>query len=77
MRVTIRIVTTPGGAGRGPLHQAAVFPTTEQDVAPLMTSPWGDREPEVFRAAQDWARRNAYVVANPRSGTFYGSACRY
>ncbi|MDF3885393.1 hypothetical protein ACU4GI_05535 [Cupriavidus basilensis] len=38
-----------------------------------MTSDWSQREPEVFMAAQTWARRNTYIVSNPRTGAYYGS----
>ncbi|GAB7543539.1 hypothetical protein CS8_032110 [Cupriavidus sp. 8B] len=73
MRVTIRTITIPGSQGRAALHQAVVYATTEQEAAPLMTSDWSQREPEVFMAAQTWARRNTYIVSNPRTGAFYGS----
>ncbi|MGO4329803.1 CDP-diacylglycerol pyrophosphatase [Cupriavidus sp. 2TAF22] len=73
MRVTIRTITIPGGKGRAALHKAVVYMTTEQEAAPLMTSEWSQREPEAFMAAQTWARRNTYIVSNPRTGTFYGS----
>lgn len=72
-RVTIRIITVPGTQDREALHQAAVYLTTEQETEPLMISEWGRREPEVFMAAQSWARRHDYYVTNPRTGTFYGS----
>jgi len=72
MHVTIRTITIPGTRSRAPRHQAAVYPTTEQDAEPLMKSDWGQREPEVFKAAQSWAQRNHYTVLNPRSGSFYG-----
>jgi hypothetical protein len=73
MRVTIRTITIPGGKGRAALHKALVYATTEQEAAPLMASDWSQREPEVFMAAQTWARRHTYIVSNPRTGAFYGS----
>lgn len=72
MRVTIRMITVPGTPGRAALHRAAVYPTSEDDSAPLMVSDWSQREPEVFLAAQTWARSRAYIISNPRSGSFYG-----
>lgn len=72
-RVTIRTTTVPGASGRAALHRAAVYRTTNDESAPLMVSAWGQREPDVFLEAQTWARRNAYVISNPRTGTFYGS----
>lgn len=72
MHVTIRTFTILGNRSREPLHQAAVYATTEQDAAPLMRSDWSQQELEVFEAAQNWARRNSFIVLNPRSGSFYG-----
>lgn len=72
MRVTIRTTTIPGSANRAPLHRAAVYLNTEEDASPLMVSAWSQREPEVFLAAQRWARSHDYMVSNARNGTYYG-----
>ncbi len=72
MRVTIRTTTIPGSRNQAPLHRAAVYPNTEADASPLMVSAWSPREPEVFLAAQRWARSHDFMVSNPRNGTYYG-----
>lgn len=74
MHVMIRTFTILGKRSREPLHQAAVYAKTAQDAVPLMRSDWSQRESEVFKAALNWARRNSYIVSNPRSGSFYGIA---
>lgn len=72
MHVTIRTFTIPGKRSREPLHQAAVYATIGQGAAPLIRSDWSQRESEVFKAALNWARRNSYIVSNPRLVSFYG-----
>ncbi len=72
--VTIRTIRT--GALQTARYQAQVYPTTDAEALPLLATPWSEREAEVFRDAQFWAQRHAYIVSNPRVGTYYGIPCR-
>lgn len=74
LHVTIRTIRT--GELQTARYQAQVFPTTDAEAVPLLATAWSEREAEAFRTAQFWAQRNAYVVSNPRAGTFYGVTCR-
>ncbi|CAM2988435.1 hypothetical protein [Cupriavidus taiwanensis] len=74
LHVTIRTIRT--GTMQTARYQARVYLTTDDEALPLLATDWSEREAEAFRTAQFWAQRHAYVVSNPRAGTFYGVSGR-
>ncbi|SPS00837.1 CDP-diacylglycerol pyrophosphatase [Cupriavidus taiwanensis] len=74
LHVTIRTIRT--GTMQSARYQARVYLTTDAEALPLLATDWSEREADAFRTAQFWAQRHAYVVSNPRAGTFYGVSGR-